>query len=755
MQNGKDYNDLSLEDIRQALTFIDPDLSRNEWVRILSAVKSELSEDGKDICYEWSSTGTKFNKNNFHSTWKTISQFGDVRIGTLIYEAQKAGFKINSKREKISQDEIDKRAFNRVLAKQREEEEKQKAIEFDRRVSNLSKQWWQEYEKCESHPYLTKKQIKPHNTRVGLFHAYDSEKDSFFTCNPNTLIIPMYDLNGLVGFQGVLPVKKEINGNLIDKLFLKGLKKDGRFSFFGKPKNKIIICEGWATGASIYEATDEFTVVAFDAGQLMDKAVLFRNKYPDKEIIIAADNDESNTGKKAAMEVTSNVSNCRFVIPDEIGDFNDIHVKNGINKVSEYFNKQEIKVYNNMTIDFYSPLPYVENDKGKPSPIIENFMEILDRIGAVVRYNVIKKDEEILIPDESFSTDNAQNATIARIISRCAQFKFPTGNISEYLTYISEQNKYNPVQTWINAYEWDGEDRLSKFLNTVQPKENKKLQSGESLHHVLIKRWMVSAVASALSPNGISSAGVLVFQGGQGLGKTKWFKSLVPDHLDLAKDGLQLRLDDKDSVKEALSYWLVELGELDGTFNKSEMAALKAFLTKSSDEMRQAYARKASKFARRTVFFASVNPDRFLKDSTGNRRYWTIACESIDYNHDFDMQQVWAQVYEIHKDGYGYYLTPEELDLLNESNEDFNEVDPIEELIMTRFNWSANITEWKWVTVTDALIAIGRNNPTVGDCRKAGASIRKLNEGKQRKSNGKQLVLCPPKIDYFQSDSGL
>src|SRR5690606_39387898 len=145
--------------------------------------------------------------------------------------------------------------------------------------------------------------------------------------------------------------------------------------------------------------------------------------------------------------------------------------------------------------------------------------------------------------------------------------------------------------------------------------------------------------------------GVLVFQGPQNLGKTSWLKSLAPRELRLIKDGMMLRPDDKDSVKQVCSFWLVELGELDSTFRRADIAQLKAFITQDTDVLRRPYARRESTYARRTVFFGSVNPREFLHDETGNRRYWTIECESINSRHGLDMQQVWAEVLELWRAG--------------------------------------------------------------------------------------------------------
>lgn len=261
-----------------------------------------------------------------------------------------------------------------------------------------------------------------------------------------------------------------------------------------------------------------------------------------------------------------------------------------------------------------------------------------------------------------------------------------------------------------------------------------------------MKRWMISAIAAAFQPEGVSAHGVLVLQGNQYLGKTKWFKSLVPSGLRLAQDGMMLRPEDRDSVKQACSFWLVELGELDATFRKSDIAALKAFLTRDRDVLRRAYAKRESEYARRTVFFASVNPREFLHDPTGNRRYWTIECERIDHSHSLDMQQVWAECYELFKGGEGWFLLPSEMDHLNTHNTDFEVRDPIEDRLMSKLEWQTPAHFWEWHTVTDVLMSVGIDRPEKAHMNTAGHIIRRLNNGASKKSSGVRLVLVPPVI---------
>jgi putative DNA primase/helicase len=219
----------------------------------------------------------------------------------------------------------------------------------------------------------------------------------------------------------------------------------------------------------------------------------------------------------------------------------------------------------------------------------------------------------------------------------------------------------------------------------------------------------------------------------------------VPEDKNLIKDGGILKPDDRDSVKQAVSFWLVELGELDSTFRKSDIAALKAFLTNDKDVLRRAYARKESQYARRTVFFGSVNPKEFLHDPTGNRRYWTIEVAHLNHSHNIDMQQVWAQVYELWKAGASHYLTPDEMGQLNNHNEDFTASDPIVEVVQTTFDWECKESNWRWVTATDAVRECGYERPTKADVNYAAAAIRKLNGGQSRRTNKGTLLLVPPK----------
>ena len=402
-------------------------------------------------------------------------------------------------------------------------------------------------------------------------------------------------------------------------------------------------------------------------------------------------------------------------------------------------------------IDYSSPLIFTKKSSNRPLKTLENLEEIISRLGVEVRYNVIRKDAEMTIPNQSFTTDNENSASRAWLKSECAKFDYPPDAVDLFLTNIADRNKYNPVADWIDSKVWDGIDRLTEFCETIQTFGNTELKN------TLITKWLISCIAVAYNPKGASLQGMLVLQGKQGLGKTVWFKKLVPEHRKLTKDGFLLQPHDKDSILQACSYWLVELGELDATFRKADIAALKAFITQDTDTVRIPYDRRESTFARRTAFFASVNPIEFLRDDTGNRRFWTIACSDINSQHKIDMQQLWAQVHELYNSGFTYHLTEDELCQLNNQNEFYQETCPLEEELLSAFDWEQPKEAWDWMKGKEIFRAIGIDKPNKADYRKITPAINKFNNTEVKKDRtGTKIYLMPTiKTPTFPSIAGI
>lgn len=363
-----------------------------------------------------------------------------------------------------------------------------------------------------------------------------------------------------------------------------------------------------------------------------------------------------------------------------------------------------------------------------------NLWHMLAGSGITARYNVIKKKLLITIPGHGGTSDNMDNVVMTYIISLAVLNGLSTGQIPAYVEAWADKNPYNPIADWIYGTPWDGTDRLPNIYNTVTEKEGYPTH----LKTTLMYKWLLSAVAAALKPSGFKARGVLTFQGPQGVGKTSWVMSLVPDPLlrDMTvKVDHHLDVGNKDSIIGAVTHWLVEIGELDSSFRK-DIARLKGFLTSDYDKVRRPYARGESEYPRRTVFFASVNQADFLVDSTGNSRWWTIPVTKINYKHGIDMQQLFAQLAEDFKNGAEWWLTREEEDLLAFCNHEHRSVSVIRERLMEMVDMELLGKNGNpAMTALEVLKRLGTENPTNPQCRECGGILREM-FGDSKKING-------------------
>ncbi|QPB08668.1 DNA helicase [Burkholderia phage Mica] len=381
-------------------------------------------------------------------------------------------------------------------------------------------------------------------------------------------------------------------------------------------------------------------------------------------------------------------------------------------------------------------------DKGQPMNTVENLDYLMGEYGITARYNQVRKQVEVAVPGRSYTADNRANAALAEMTSICARNRMPQSMLADYIKLLADRNAYNPVCDWIKSKPWDGVQRVQQLLDTVQ------VTGDATLKNRLIYRWLVSAVAALFQPFGFTSHGVLVFTGEQGQGKTSWVKRLAPSEMGVVLEGATLDPNNKDTVVNAVSHWLVELGELDATFRKSDIARLKSFVTQAVDKLRRPYDRIESEYQRRTVFFASVNEGRYLVDDTGNRRWWTVPVTAINYRHGLDMQQVWAELLADFERGEQHWLTDDEQKALNALNADHEAVDPVEEMIARAFDWDALPgIGYRDMTASEVLQAIGYDKPNKAQATHASKVLRKLTGKDPKRTKAGRFFNMPPRAD--------
>lgn len=373
------------------------------------------------------------------------------------------------------------------------------------------------------------------------------------------------------------------------------------------------------------------------------------------------------------------------------------------------------------------------SSNGQPLSTIPNLAHMLENYGFTVRYDVIRKDLLIRYPGQCGIADNQRSKAVDTVMSLAALNRLPKSEIQSFLLSVGDNNAVNPVVDFIQSRPWDGRSRFADLMNTIKTRDG----YGRELLALLMRRWLVSAVAAAAKPFGFWSKGVLVFQGEQSLGKTAWIRALVPEELrDLVKIDATIDPANKDSIISAVSHWLVELGELDGTLRKADIARLKGFISQDVDQFRRPYGRVEEKFQRRTVFFASVNPEQFLSDDTGNVRFWTVPVVGINHQHGIDMQQLWAEVFGWYQAGERWWLERDEEAMLESANANHQQTDPVQELIQSRYGRAPERSLKRHMTATDVLLEMGFDRPTQRQKNDAGQTLRKLFGPPKRTKSG-------------------
>lgn len=673
--------------------------------------KTGLKVDGK-IGRAYMEVGNKRKLTGWYQLWLNQSvpygRCGDYRIDHVEPTAQWRPN--NASRYEMTEEQKEE-------VKRLQEEAKIDLANKQTKAAKIAQNIWNKAAPTEKHPYLERKQVLSHGLRQG---------------EDGRLIIPLLDAQlEIVGLEYI-----DDDGG---KKFLTGTKKKGSFYILGEhmlQDAKVInYAEGYATAASYFQDMAQPVIVCFDAGNLKPVGETISDYFPNAKHIFIADADESKTGEIKAVEasqaVRSRGAESEVLIPEEIGDYND-HAVEG-----ELLPKLK-------PVNVPAEFDFNRNDRGRYLNTKENVrgVMILNKISCL--YNVIKKRMEITVPESNFIQDMQEEAALIDIEDRCIQMNIPHTKVRDYLKLLAVE--YNPVRDWMESRRWDGESRLQSFLDSIT-------SPNQALKEMLMKKWLISCVAAACEPKGVELEGILVFQGAQGLGKTLWFKRLANYDEGWLLEGATLNPSDKDSVKQAVSHWIVELGEIESTFKKSDIDQLKAFVTKKTDELRLPYDRAFTTYQRRTAFYASVNAREFLTDTSGNRRFWVIPVAGIDVNHGVDMQQLWAEVKEtMYRPGQkNWFLSPDERAQLQESNELYRTQSSVEDLILEHVDFKDAAT--KPVQMTKLLRDLGVNNPRMADFKDA-ARILSEHGKEPRRSSGKKIYdLSYTAIEDDKSDT--
>jgi predicted P-loop ATPase len=228
--------------------------------------------------------------------------------------------------------------------------------------------------------------------------------------------------------------------------------------------------------------------------------------------------------------------------------------------------------------------------------------------------------------------------------------------IAASILVASQFVRVHPVRDYLAALAWDGAKRLDGWLAQFLGARAMVVggEEGEAYVRNVGRWWLLSAVARAFKA-GCKADHVLVLEGDEGIGKSTALQILG----GAAFSDTQIDIQNKDAYLHIRGKWIVELAELDSLM-RAESSTAKAFFTSSVDRYRAPYGRNMIEVPRGCVFAGSVNHSDYIRDASGGRRYWPVACAKIDLAGLAAVRdQLWAEAVAEFRAGAKWWPTAE------------------------------------------------------------------------------------------------
>jgi len=216
---------------------------------------------------------------------------------------------------------------------------------------------------------------------------------------------------------------------------------------------------------------------------------------------------------------------------------------------------------------------------------------------------------------------------------------------------VCRHQAFDPLRDYLDGLQWDGAPRLASWLTTYCGAEPSAYVSEVG------RRWCISAVARGFKP-GVKADCMIVLEGAQGRRKSSALAALAGE--DWFSDALP-QMGDKDASSYLRGKWIIEVAELEAM--RSQMDAIKAFISRQVENYRPVYGREEVSEPRRCIFAGSTNKDDWQRDETGGRRFWPVKVGSIDVDAIArDRVQLWAEAVHLYRAGERWWLEGEEAD---------------------------------------------------------------------------------------------
>ena len=241
-----------------------------------------------------------------------------------------------------------------------------------------------------------------------------------------------------------------------------------------------------------------------------------------------------------------------------------------------------------------------------------------------------------------------------------------------------DDRSYHPIREYFAALPpWDGVARVDTLLIDY-------LGAADNAYTRAVSRKVLCAAYRRIKEPGIKFDYMPVLNGAQGIGKSTFIANLG---MDWFSDSLTLSdMNDKTAAEKLQGYWILEIGELAG-MKKADLDKVKAFVSRVDDKYRASFGRRVTSHPRQCVFFGTTNSENgYLRDITGNRRYWNIKLSGSSKYRPWQMtselvRQIWAEVMILADVGEKLYLPPDLEEYAKEEQREAMEHDEREGLV--------------------------------------------------------------------------
>lgn len=259
---------------------------------------------------------------------------------------------------------------------------------------------------------------------------------------------------------------------------------------------------------------------------------------------------------------------------------------------------------------------------------------------------------------------------------------FNTDSLDEAIDILAFKNKYNPVQEYLNLLPDTDTNYLDNYLTLLLGVEDNEVT------RLLGRKWLISAVARAMDP-GCYIEGVLCLYGGQGNGKSRFLRELPPNERWSCDSQVSVS-NQREASQTYQGAWIIEWAE---QLRGKSIEDMKQFITTKSDVYVPKYSNNNEEYLRSYVFALTTNNESFLRDRTGNRRFWSV---EVSRDNDADemskklsliRDKLWREALDAYRSGESWTLSAEERVINDENNERFMPIDPQIE-VLESINWT-------------------------------------------------------------------